>query len=456
MKIRNKIFIYFSSTVIALTAISLFFIYLVFSEYREEEFQQQQNEKIHTTIKLIEKFKQESATISYLIDQQDINDFYDEKLLVYDSNKQLIFSSLDSLEVVMGESVLDKLTPSNSWIETKEGNYDLIGVYVERDNQGYYAISKAYDAFGYSKMYFLRSVLIAIFLFITVVVIIISLFLSNKISKPITALAETLNKYDLSKEKAEKITLKTPSHEVNRLTQRFNDLIQRTSEAFAFQKHTIHHISHQLKTPIAVLVSELERMKDYSNIEDVKPEIENQINKAKTLGSIINVLLEISKIESGQQIQKQALRIDELFFDVIEELNAIYTDFHFEVNYVPDAINENRLIINLSPILIRQAIQNLLTNCVSYSNNSKAEIKIDSSSESELKIQIINSGKPISVEEENFLFKHFFRGKNSVGKSGFGLGLVLTKKIMELNAASITYSNPASNLNMFELSFPLS
>jgi two-component system, OmpR family, sensor histidine kinase ArlS len=167
------------------------------------------------------------------------------------------------------------------------------------------------------------------------------------------------------------------------------------------------------------------------------------------------VLLEISKIESGQQTKKQALRIDELFFDVIEELNAIYPDFHFEVNYVPDEINENRLIINLNPILIRQAIQNLLTNCVSYSNNSKAEIKIDCFCNGELKIQIINSGKPISAEEENFLFNHFFRGKNSVGKIGFGLGLVLTKKIVELNSATITYSNPP-NLNVFELNFPLS
>jgi two-component system, OmpR family, sensor histidine kinase ArlS len=454
MKIRNKILIYFSSTVIALTAVSLTVIYILFSEYREEEFQQQQNEKIHTTIKLIERFKRESATISYLIDQQDINDFYDEKLLVYDSSKQLIFSSLDSLEVIKVESVLVKLSPANRWIETKEGNYDLIGIYMERDNQSYYAISKAYDAFGYSKMYFLRNVLLAIFLFITVVVILVSLFLSNKISKPIKALAETLSKYDLSKEKTEKITIETSSNEVKRLTQRFNDLLQRTSEAFAFQKHTVHHISHQLKTPIAVLVSELEKIKDYTNIEDIKPEIENQINKAKTLGSIINVLLEISKIESGQQTKKQALRIDELFFDVIEELNAIYTDFSFEVNYVPDEINEDRLIINLNPILIRQAIQNLLTNCVSYSNNSKAEIIIDSSADCELKIQIINSGRPISAEEENFLFKHFFRGENSVGKIGFGLGLVLTKKIMQLNSATIAYSNPSDNMNVFELSFP--
>jgi two-component system, OmpR family, sensor histidine kinase ArlS len=264
MKIRNKILIYFSSTVIALTAISLTIIYILFSEYREEEFQQQQNEKIHTTIKLIEKFKQESATISYLIDQQDINDFYDEKLLVYDSNKKMIFASLDSLDIVKAESILNKLSPTQRWIETKEENYDLIGIYAETNNQDYYAVSKAYDAFGYTKMYFLRNVLIGIFLFITVVVILISRFLSNKISKPITALAENLNKYDLSKEKVDELAIETSSYELNQLTQRFNELLKRTNEAFVFQKHTIHHISHQLKTPISVLVSELERIKDFS------------------------------------------------------------------------------------------------------------------------------------------------------------------------------------------------
>jgi two-component system, OmpR family, sensor histidine kinase ArlS len=455
MKIRNKILIYFSSTVIALTAISFTIIYILFSEYREEEFQQQQNEKIHTTIKLIEKFKRESATISYLLDRQDINDFYDEKLLVYDSNKNLIFASLDSLDIVKAESILNKLSPTLRWIETKEESYDLIGIYAETNNQNYYAVSKAYDAFGYTKMYFLKNILIGIFLFITVVVILISRFLSNKISKPITALAENLNKYDPGKDKVDELAIETSSYELNQLTQRFNELLRRTNEAFVFQKHTIHHISHQLKTPISVMVSELERIKDFISIEDVKPEIENQIVKAKSLGSIINVLLEISKIESGQQTKKQSLRIDELFFDAIEEINTLYPDFNFEVNYVPEEINETRLIINLSPILIRQAIQNLLSNCVSYSNNSKAEIKIDCSGSKGLKIQIINSGNSISAEEENFLFNHFFRGMNSQGKIGFGLGLVLTKKIVELNSATITYSNPSLNLNVFELNFPL-
>ncbi len=456
MKIKKKILLYFSATVIGLNAVSLSIIFILFSEYREEQFQQQQKEKIQTTIKLIERIKQESATISYLIDQQDINDFYDEKLLVYDSKKNLIFTSLDSLDIDKAESTLNKLSPTYDWIETKEEEYDLIGIYLEHNKQSYYAVSKAYDAFGYDKLYFLLNVLNGIFLFTCATVILMSNYLANIISKPLTVLADKLNQYDLSKENVNELEVETSSYELNQLTKRFNQLLNRTNEAFVFQKHTIHHISHQLKTPIAVLVSELERIMRFPEIGKAKPEIEAQVNKAKSLGSTINVLLEISKIESGQQIEKQALRIDELFFDVIEEINAVNPDFHFDINYMPSEINESRLIVNANPILIIQAVHNLLSNGVAYSSNSRVEINFNSFSDSELKIQIANYGKPISPAEENFLFNHFFRGENSRGKVGFGLGLVLTKKILELSASSISYSNPAPNYNVFELTFRLS
>ncbi|HLW07679.1 MAG TPA: hypothetical protein VKY45_08945, partial [Marinilabiliaceae bacterium] len=130
MRIRNKILIYFSSTVVVLLAISLTIIYILFSEYREEEFQQQQYEKIKYTIGLIAEFKEMSEELAYLLDAQDIHDFYDEKLLVFNNEKELVFSSLDSLEVLSTERMLSNLSISNNWIETKEEDYDVIGVHV--------------------------------------------------------------------------------------------------------------------------------------------------------------------------------------------------------------------------------------------------------------------------------------------------------------------------------------
>lgn len=453
MKIRNKILIYFSSAVIALSAIFLALIYILFYEYREEEFQQQQNEKIKYTVGLVTEFKQMSEELAQLLDAQDIHDFYDEKLLIYNHQKQLIFASLDSLPIEKINMVLNELSPSKQWVETKEGDYDLVGVYTEHKGQSYYGVSKAYDFSGYSKLYFLRNVLIAIFVAIAVIVILLSLYLSNIIAKPITELAENLNQYDLSSEKSELLKTETSTFELHYLTERFNELLSRTNEAFAFQKNAINHISHELKTPVAILVSELEKTKNYTD-EDVRDDmLDKLMNQAKSLGEIINVLLEISKIESGQQIAKENFRVDEILFDIMSELKSIYPNFDFELNYFPVQFDENRLVLNGNKMLIKQVFQNLLLNCISYGSENSAKIKIDASPAHQLRISIENQGEPVSKEEEKFLFNHSFRGKNSEGKIGFGLGLVLSKKITGVHNAEIGYRSSPNHLNVFKVVF---
>lgn len=456
MKIRNKILIYFSITVIILSAISLTIIYVLFSEYREEEFQQRQKEKITHTIELLAEYKEMSENLAEIMDKLTIHDFYDEKMLVFDKDKDLAYSSVDNLVISNSRKILHELSPANRWIETKEGYYDIVGVYIENDKNQFYAISKAYDDFGYSKLYFLRNVLIVIFLAISIIVTLISFYLSNKISKPITALADNLNKYEPGEGETKFLESDTSSYELKHLTERFNELLQRTNEAFAFQKNAIHHISHELKTPVAILVSELEKTRKYSDINELKSVLDEQISKAKSLGSIINVLLEVSKIESGQQITQSPVRIDEVLFDIIRDMKIIYPNFYFEVNYFPDEFEESRLIVKANKMLIKQAFKNLMTNCIAYSNNSKAEIKFDCSSDKILTISISNQGNTISKEEEKYLFDHFFRGENSKEKIGFGLGLVLAKKIIVLNDGNITYSNPSDHLNVFKVVLPLS
>ena len=269
MKIRNKILFYFSSAIIVLTAITLTIIYILFSEHREEEFQQLQNEKIRQTIDLIKEFKQMSLEISEAIDRQTIHDFYDEKMLIFDRNKKLIFSSLDNLSIGRANEILNQLSPSRRWIETKDGDYDLIGVYIETKKESYYAVSKAYDTFGYSKKNFLGKVLIGILVATTIIVVLLSLYLSNLIAKPIANLSEQLNHYDPNKEVNETIALTTTTYELQNLVDRFNELLKRTNDAFAYQKHTVNHVSHELKTPIASIKLSLQLL------ENAKKEINN-------------------------------------------------------------------------------------------------------------------------------------------------------------------------------------
>lgn len=452
MKIRNKILIYFSSTVIILSAISLVIVFILFSAHREEEFQQQQFSKIKHSVELIEEFGKISAEVSLLLDKQDIHDFYDEKMLVYDHNKKLIFSSIDSLDIVKSETILHRLSVSNNWIETKEAGYDLIGIYIEHNAKGYYGISKAYDYFGHSKKDFLQKVLIGIFLAIVLIVLMISLYLSNIIAKPISELTKKIEDYDLSEEENKPLKIQTTTSELKNLSERFNELLKRTNDAFSFQKHSIHHISHELKTPIAVLVSELEKLAQQDDIEYIKHELLGQTQRAKSLGNIIHVLLQISKIEAGQEIIKANIRIDEVVFNCISEINTLYPEFNFDLHFTPHDFHEGILDMNANEPLIKQAFLNLLMNAVYYSDDQKAKITFYDSPNG-LDVMISNSGKTLSQAEQKYLFSHFFRGDNTKGSQGFGLGLVLSRKIFAVHSAVLSYHSNGESENTFRVTF---
>jgi signal transduction histidine kinase len=456
MKIKNEILFSVVLTVIALSGISSTVIYFLFDEYREEEFQQRQKNKINLTIRLLEEYKEMTENLTAIMDKLTLHDFYDEKMLIFDRHKNLIYKSIDDLEISSANELLNRLSPAQQWIETKENKYDIIAVYVESEDNHFYAISKAYDAFGYSKLAFLRYVLIANTLVIAVVIWLVALFLSQKIAKPITELAEQLEKLDINSERIAPCISNSTTYELNYLTGKFNQLIQRTNEAFAFQKYTIQHISHQLKTPVSVLVSELENIEEKLQDKELKGNLKAQIVKAKSLGSIINVLLDISKIDAGQKIKKHIIRIDELIFDIIEELNITFPDFYFEVHYKPKQFNESGLKINANEDLLKQAFMNVLNNCIAYSNNQKALLLFDCSIPNKTKIIVSNTGPTLAPDEIKFLFSHFFRGANSKSKAGFGLGLALSKRIFDMHQASIRYSATENQLNVFEITFTLS
>jgi signal transduction histidine kinase len=456
MKIRTKILLSFSATVISLTALSFVIIYLLFSEYREEEFQQRQKEKILYTIGLIAEYKELSENLSSIMDKHTIHDFYDEKMLIFNKHKSLIYKSVDDLPISNYQKILNELSPANQWVETKEGKYDIIGVYLENSFNHFYAISKAYDAFGYSKLRYLRNVLLSITGFISLIVLFFTYYLSDKIASPITALAERLNQFNLSAPRIAPITLNTNSYELQYLINKFNQLVDRTNEAFTFQKNAIHHISHQLKTPIAVLVSELERVRVISCPETKNRLIEAQIVRAKSLGETIHILLEIAKIESGNEIERLPVRLDEILFETIEEMSNIHPHFQFEIHFEPEDFDENWLYLKANKLLLKQAFLNIINNCIAYSDTPKAQIQINGEKENKLSIAFINEGAPIPKEQRQFIFDYFFRGQNSQNIPGFGLGLVLAQKIITLHQGVITYTSPGARLNIFTLAFALS
>lgn len=452
MSIRNKILFSFSFVTIGLVSIALLFIYTLFDQYREQEFQLRQKNKIETTLKFLTEFKNLDEDLIEALDRITINDIYDEKLLIFDKDKNLVYTSIDDTPIEFSTEILHKLSAKNPLMEEKDGLYDVVALYIEKDGKVFFGISKAYDVFGYSKLTYSKNVLALTLLIISVVVILVSYYLSNKITYSIQDVTNQIKEFSFAHGKP--ITPTKSNNEVAVLALRFNELMQRLNEAFSFQKHAVHHISHELKTPIAVLVSNFERMENETHINTLKELIKIQKENTKSLSEIINSLLEIAKTESGNNTPLSRIRADELIFDLVDELRLLHPDFQFSIDYSQNSVNENSLTIEANERLFRAALSNLLINCIQYSNDNKAKITIQDHEE-RLHIDFINQGPIISEQERQFLFQHFFRGSNSKGKKGFGLGLVLIHKIIKMSGGYVSYASFYDHINTFTISIPL-
>ena len=454
MSIRAKILLYCSIITISLIGMVYFLIFTLFAQYREVAFQQKQTLKIETTLELLTDIKNIDKALIESMDQLTINGLYDEKLLIFDKAKNLIYSSIDDTPIPLSDKYLLELSPANRRIEQQDNLYDVVGIYLEHEGKAFYGISKAYDLSGYSTLKYIKNVLIISFLAIVLTLIILLYYLSGKITHSILNVTRQIKNYHFETN-ASPISTPNTKDEIALLVERFNELMIKMNKAYLFQKHAVHHISHELKTPIAVLVSNFEKIEKETNQELIKEYIRVQKEGTKSLSDIINSLLEIAKVESGKDIQQSKVRVDELLYDISDELGAIYPDFRCSIEYSENIEDEAMLTIQANPRLIKVALSNLLLNCSQYSSDGNAKIVLSVENKF-LKIEYINSGVPINLEEQQYLFQHFFRGENSKGKRGFGLGLVMVHKILSLHNGRINYSVEEPETNKFTILLPLS
>lgn len=453
MSIRQRILFYFSLLSIAVTGITFLMIFTVFSNYRREEYQQRIKDHIISTISLLAETKELNHNLLQNFGDATINKLIKEKTLIFDAKKKLIYSSLDDTVIKFPNGILDRLGPKYPTIDSQEDEFELVGVAFPFNGKQYYGIAKAYDAFGYSKLAYLKNLLIVLFFLFLGLILLASYVLAKQISQPIMDMASTLRIINIETPN-QYLEVPDRKDEIHVLASRFNDLMVRLKESFNFQKHAIHHISHELKTPITILVSNLEQLEKEKDEKKLRKGIKNQKEDTKLLGDMINSLLEIAKVETHAKLSFQKIRVDEIVFDCLADTQKIHPDFNFDIVLDPNIENEEKLSVLGNLHLMQMAIQNLMLNCIHYSSKPQAQIYFRAI-RGELQIKFSNPGPGIPEKEIPYLFQHFFRGENSLGKRGFGLGLVLVNKVITLNGGKIKYEhNKNEGVNTFTIYLP--
>ncbi len=194
--------------------------------------------------------------------------------------------------------------------------------------------------------------------------------------------------------------------------------------------------SHQLRAPLTsvrwsseILLSENSETLSKNQIDLLK-EINDGI---KRLCRIINILLDISRIENGKIVrEKKPINLTTMTEEVLKEFSLVMGKKNLVFSSPSLQINPD--LVRLDPILIKQVIFNLLANAVSYSNNNttiEGQWAVDKE-KNEVIYSIKDSGIGIPIASQSRIFSKFFRANNAMLKvsDGTGLSLAFVKDIV--------------------------
>ena len=198
--------------------------------------------------------------------------------------------------------------------------------------------------------------------------------------------------------------------------------------------------SHQLRTPISALKGYLSMMLDgdYGKLPDnIKQVIANLFESASRLARLINIFLNVSRIESGRlKLEKRPLQINELIDSVMIELANQAKQKGLNLEY-KKAKKAPPLILADSDKL-REVILNLVDNSIKYTPEGKVEVLVGYD-EKQLTFKVKDTGIGIDPEEAKTLFRKFVRGSGvaQIHTGGSGLGLFIAQKIIKEHEGNI-------------------
>lgn len=453
MKLKTRIAFIVGFFISILLGIISLLVYYDFADFRMEESEDRLKEKAASTVKLLIEVKEIDNQILKLIDRNRINELYNEKTLVFNDSFQLIYSSMDDVVIKWDLNDLKNLK-SGGYFFRSQGEYDVLGASYNLEGREYYVLISVEDRFGNRKLNYLGNVLLISFLLGVAVIWIFVFLVIRKMLLPLDTFQEKITEIT-EKRMTIRLNETGKNDEIDRMAHAFNQMMLRMENAYSRQRDFTSSASHELRTPLARILSQLENLNAIpESDENVKSYIKAISDDVSMMVEKVNSLLLFSRLE---QLDKSSLnevgRLDEMVFDVIDELKQGYDGFSTGFSILGD-INESfdKLEIICKIALIKIAISNLLRNAYLYSESHKIRIEIDLNEPYRIVLRIINDGATLDYDDRRRLFSAFNRGKNSQGKQGTGLGLAIAKSIIQLHDGELVY-RVENGFNVFEMRF---
>ncbi len=296
----------------------------------------------------------------------------------------------------------------------------------------------------------MKNLIIGISLLMIIVVIAVSVFLSQKISKPIIVVSKMtdfikMGGYD------QKLEYESSIVEIDNLINSINELSRELYKMENMRKNLTSDISHELRTPLTSIQTHLEAMID--GIWEPSKERLNSVNEEVIrLSHLVNQLKNLAKFDSyDDKLNLKNENLTQLIKNIIYNNESYALDKNIRIKYELEDVNAN-----IDKEKISQVIINLISNAIRYTNlNGEILIKLYKKSDF-IKIIVKDNGIGIPEESLDYIFERFYRVDKSRCRNtgGTGVGLTICKSIVDLHKGKIEVKSKLNEGSEFIITLP--
>lgn len=287
----------------------------------------------------------------------------------------------------------------------------------------------------------------------TVVIILGSIsfaFIIRKILAPLKNLQKKISEVDIDKPESFEnlVILDNTSSEIVELSETFDKMLKKIYADYKRQKDFSSNVAHELRTPIAVMKSQLDLYRQKTDDADFKKMLRVLDNNVNKLNGLVDAILSLRK--------KSNLKLDEVNLDIL--IDEIVLDLEDKAYSKDVEIKTNNTDISLvtDDSLLQRLVFNIVENAIKY-NNPGGSVEISAYEDNDLvKIKIADTGLGISPSDKERIFDLFYQIDASRGQEGYGIGLSLSKTIADMLSAKIEISDNNPQGSIFIINIPKS
>ncbi|CAG5003009.1 Adaptive-response sensory-kinase SasA [Dyadobacter sp. CECT 9275] len=441
-------------TVLVATVLLLFSVavYTISARFRQEEFFDRLKSKARTTCRLLVKVNGIDKNLLKVIDQNTLTEMLDEKVLVFNSENELLYSSVDDKLISYHAELLNEIREKKD-IELVQGDSEVIGLLYTEGDEPLVVLASAYDKFGRSKQNNLvRTLAWGLGVGIGVTIVLGIYFAGNSL-RPISHINQQVSRIT-AQNLSQQLDEGNRKDEIAQLAINFNTVLTRLNQAFEQQKSFVSHASHELRTPLAALKSEIQLGQRFTKSDpDLEEVFSNLFSDTEKLISITNNLLFLARsYENFGRMKFAQVRIEDVVFAAKEELISSHPEYRIDIDYETIPESENDTLIEGNEELLIRVFSNLMDNACKYSGDKSAKILMSSDSR-HCVIKVIDRGIGISEADLTQIFNPFFRASHSSNMPGYGIGLSICERIVELHHGKMTVTSELNKGSEFRLEF---